>query len=363
MSKLRDTIGELIEDMEIKKSSGNGAGKYDERIDALVNDLYGSATEGFKYNPDEDPSYRAAVKDYGREADRTMRDVLGQGAARTGGIASTAAISAASQARDYRMSELEDAKAKLYDNALARNQAEVNAKYQILSALENLDSDERNNYLNLLSMEESLADKEKSEAQNQIQNMLAMGLTPGDDLIAASGWGNDYVRALERSALEGMSTEQVQQYLNAKGAGLDVDGSWGPKTEAAYREIFGMPSGRQKSYGSGSGSGSGYMPNVSGGIQSIRDTIGAAKSAFGKLFGSPDNSPTGSSFNGSTYEEAYSYISKNGSDEAALGLMTKDEWRRRRASYRASGQGSVEVANYDSYEDYLQDYVAFATGK
>ena len=100
MSKLRDTIGELIEDMEIKKSSGNGAGKYDERIDALVNDLYGSATEGFKYNPDEDPSYRAAIKDYGREADRTMRDVLGQGAARTGGIASTAAISAASQARD-----------------------------------------------------------------------------------------------------------------------------------------------------------------------------------------------------------------------------------------------------------------------
>ena len=95
----------------------------------------------------------------------------------------------------------------------------------------------------------------------------------------------------------------------------------------------------------------------------VNDTIGAAKSAFGKLFGSPDNSPTGSSFNGSTYEEAYSYISKNGSDEAALGLMTKDEWRRRRASYRASGQGSVEVANYDSYEDYLQDYVAFATGK
>lgn len=361
MSKLRDTIGELIEDMEIKKSSGNGAGKYDERIDALVNDLYGSATEGFKYNPDEDPSYRAAIKDYGREADRTMRDVLGQGAARTGGIASTAAISAASQARDYRMSELEDAKAKLYDNALARNQAEVNAKYQILSALENLDSDERNNYLNLLSMQESLADKEKSEAQNQIQNMLAMGLTPGDDLIAASGWGNDYVRALERSALEGMSTEQVQQYLSAKGAGLDVDGSWGPKTEAAYREIFGMPSGRQKSYGSGSGSG--YMPNVSGGIQSIRDTIGAAKSAFGKLFGSPDNSPTGSSFNGNTYEEACAYISQHGSDEAVLGLMTKEEWRRRRASYLASGQGDSEITNNDSYEEYLRDYVASKTGK
>lgn len=363
MSKLRDTIGELIEDMEIKKSSGNGAGKYDERIDALVNDLYGSATEGFKYNPDEDPSYRAAIKDYGREADRTMRDVLGQGAARTGGIASTAAISAASQARDYRMSELEDAKAKLYDNALARNQAEVNAKYQILSALENLDSDERNNYLNLLSMEESLADKEKSEAQNQIQNMLAMGLTPGDDLIAASGWGNDYVRALERSALEGMSTEQVQRHLNAKGAGLDVDGSWGPKTEAAYREIFGMPSGRQKSYGSSSGSDSGYMPNASGGIQSIRDTIDAVKSALGNLFGNPDNSPTGSSFNGNTYEEACAYISQHGSDEAVLGLMTKEEWRRRRASYLASGQGDSEITNNDSYEEYLRDYVASKTGK
>lgn len=41
----------------------------------------------------------------------------------------------------------------------------------------------------------------------------------------------------------------MQRYLNSQGASLTVDGSWGPKTEAAYQAVFGQPSGRQTSYG------------------------------------------------------------------------------------------------------------------
>lgn len=246
---IRNTINDLIEDMKIKQQQREEKG-YDERIGTLLDDLYTDATEGFKYEPEADPEYQAMIKDYNIEADRTMRDVLAQGAARTGGIASTAAIAAASQARDYQMSGLADAKAKHYNNALAKNEAEVSAKYQILQALENLEDDERNDYLSLLSMRESVDSNNRDDARTQIQNLLLLGMTPGDDLIAASGWDKEYVTALGNSAADSMGNAQLQQYLNSMGADLGVDGVWGPRSEAAYQKVFGRPSGRQQSTGS-----------------------------------------------------------------------------------------------------------------
>lgn len=246
---IRNTINDLIEDMKIKQQQREEKG-YDERIGTLLDDLYTDAAEGFKYEPEADPEYQAMIKDYNIEADRTMRDVLGQGAARTGGIASTAAIAAASQARDYQMSGLADAKAKHYNNAIAKNEAEVSAKYQILQALENLEDDERNDYLSLLSMRESVDNNNRDDARTQIQNLLLLGMTPGDDLIAASGWDKEYVTALGNSAADSMGNAQLQQYLNSMGADLGVDGVWGPRSEAAYQKVFGRPSGRQQSTGS-----------------------------------------------------------------------------------------------------------------
>lgn len=244
--KIKATIDDLIEDMKIKQQNREEGG-YDERIDTLLDDLYGTATEGFKYDAEADPNYQAAVKDYNIEADRTMRDVLGQGAARTGGIASTSAIAAASQARDYRMSGLADTQARLYNNALARHEAEVGAKYQILEALENLEDDERNDYLSLLSMRESIDDSDREDARSQIQNMIALGMVPGEDLVAASGWEPAYVNQLQSYAARSMDTLQVQQLLNSMGADLSPDGVWGERTEAWYQKLFGAPSGRQQS--------------------------------------------------------------------------------------------------------------------
>lgn len=68
-------------------------------------------------------------------------------------------------------------------------------------------------------------------------------------------------------------------------------------------------------------------------------------------------------FDGSTYEEAVSYLKENGlTGTAASGIMTANEWMRRRNSYAKTGQGSVEVKNYASYEEYIQDYVQYCMG-
>ena len=58
-----------------------------------------------------------------------------------------------------------------------------------------------------------------------------------------------------------------------------------------------------------------------------------------------------------TYNEACIYLNAMGGDAASL--MTPNEWSRRKAAYKNTGQGSTEVKNYSTYQQYMNDYVYF----
>ena len=88
----------------------------------------------------------------------------------------------------------------------------------------------------------------------------------------------------------------------------------------------------------------------SGGSGSIKKSSGSSSSGSSKL----------ASFSGTTYKEAVAYMEKNGGGDKASGLMTQGEWNRRKASYNSYGQGNSAVKNYNSYAEYLKDYVAYA---
>lgn len=64
--------------------------------------------QAFSYDVETDPAYAQYREQYTREGRRAMEDILGQVAARTGGLASSYAASAASQANDYYMKQLGD---------------------------------------------------------------------------------------------------------------------------------------------------------------------------------------------------------------------------------------------------------------
>lgn len=64
--------------------------------------------QAFSYDVAKDPAYAQYREQYTREGRRAMEDTLGQAAARTGGLASSYAASAASQANDYYMKQLGD---------------------------------------------------------------------------------------------------------------------------------------------------------------------------------------------------------------------------------------------------------------
>lgn len=69
-------------------------------------------------------------------------------------------------------------------------------------------------------------------------------------------------------------------------------------------------------------------------------------------------------FTGSSYEAAVAYMKKHGVPGSnAAAAMTRNEWSRRRNSYSMTGQGGVEVKNYSSYQEYLEDYVQYCVEK
>ena len=71
---------------------------YQEELDAAIKRLQENSGGAYKWDPENDTAMQEYRKTYLREGDRTMRDTLGAYAKQTGGLASTQAIAAASQA-------------------------------------------------------------------------------------------------------------------------------------------------------------------------------------------------------------------------------------------------------------------------
>ena len=80
----------------------------------------------FSYNLETDPVYQAYQKQYLREGQRATQDTLGTAAASTGGLPSSYAMTAASQAGDYYAAQLSDKVPELYQQAYSRYLNDLN---------------------------------------------------------------------------------------------------------------------------------------------------------------------------------------------------------------------------------------------
>ena len=80
----------------------------------------------FSYDPDSDVVTQAYMKRYAREGNRATQNALGSAAAMTGGIPSSYAVAAASQAGDYYASQAADKIPELYQQAYNRYVNDLN---------------------------------------------------------------------------------------------------------------------------------------------------------------------------------------------------------------------------------------------
>lgn len=119
---------------------------YDKYLDPLYSNLQGkvdaiSSREPFSYDYRTDPAWQAYRKEYTREGRRASEDTLGQYAAMTGGMPSTAAMTAASQANDYYNAKMTDKIPELYQLAYSMYADEANRNMNELNALRGYSND------------------------------------------------------------------------------------------------------------------------------------------------------------------------------------------------------------------------------
>lgn len=210
-------------------------------LDAILN------REDFSWSKENDPQWSSYKKSYLREGDRAAQNALAQASAATGGRPSTAAVTAASQAGDYYAAQLNDIIPTLYQQAYDRylneysmmlqdlgvvnNQEKLDyAKYldQLgkwntdrnfayenylndfdilqgkLSELQGQDAVDYNRYMDQIALDMEKEELEynrgqdsRSEAQAQVDTILAAGGTPSQELIAASGYSGEYIQSMK----------------------------------------------------------------------------------------------------------------------------------------------------------------------
>ena len=121
----------------------------------------------FQYNAQTDPAAQAARKTAARNAKAVTRDTLGQHAAMTGGVPSTAAVSAAAQAGNAAMQQGADRVAELEQLAYQNYQTEGQNMYNAYAAMQGAEGDAWNR-----NMQEQQLQYQKE--QDEYQKKLAL---------------------------------------------------------------------------------------------------------------------------------------------------------------------------------------------
>ena len=224
-----------------------GGSEYQTRRDAA---MQRAEDMKFNYDPNTDPSWLAYQKQYRREGDRATANALGQAAAMTGGMPSSYAVTAASQAGDYYAAQLSDRLPQLYQDAYNRYLQEYQRQLGIADAYAGYDQTEYNRYLTRLG-------------QYNTDRNFAYGAYR--DQIGDQRYADETAYARSRDALsdERYQTEWEAQQAQQALENARYDTEYGDKRHDAavdealaiaqylgyvpeqYAEILGVPAGTQ----------------------------------------------------------------------------------------------------------------------
>lgn len=357
---------------------------YQGTYDAQLQEIYDKIVnrDKFSYDLNGDALYQQYADQYQLMGQQAMMDTMGQAAALTGGYGNSYASTAGNQAYQAYLQQLNDVVPELYGMALDQYNAEGEALYNQYAMVGDMADDEYGKYMDGLnqywqnvSFAKQNADDAYNRGYNEWLNAYQMGVdadqtaygrqqdaynnlvtlitttgyTPTADELKAAGMSDaqatayaDYYAQQNGTKSSGKSSDSNTDnrtrgsYDNAgmsesaiillqKHLGVEQDGKWGSESQAAAKAKYG-----------------------------ITDPIQLYKSLWGK-----GDTTQSTGFTGKTYSEATAYIKANGGSTS--GLMTSSEWARHKNSYDMSGQGGSEVKNYSSYEEYLKDYVEYAT--
>ena len=217
-----------IYDVDLEEAKEKVSGATD-TLDAMNYDSFkqGSIYDGLK-------------KSYEQQGRQAMKDTIGQVAARTGGMASSYATTAAQQSYNNYMSQLEDVARSMYNDEYSKArdkvtlaQGEYDRAYgehrdQISDDRYNtewqyqLDRDKISDDRYNAEKDESRTQEAREQAQADVIAIWATGGTPTAEQLAAAGWGDEEAVASEDGAIPaGLSALGQAYYKKATAAPAD----------------------------------------------------------------------------------------------------------------------------------------------
>ena len=145
---------------------------YSAQVDQLLGELMGGPN--FSYNHETDPRYQQYEKEYTRLGQRAMQDTLGQVSARTGGLASSYATTAASQANEEYMAALAAKIPELEQLAYSMYMDKRNDKRANLSTLMGLEDSAYGRWSDQWNRERLIGRDQVADRQTSFDNQMRM---------------------------------------------------------------------------------------------------------------------------------------------------------------------------------------------
>ena len=207
--------------------------RYQDQINSLSQEILGRAPFSYDYN--NDPNYQQYAESYTKNGQRAMQDTLGQMAARTGGLASSYAGSAAQQTYNNYMSDLAAKIPELYQLAYSMYQDEGDRKIDQLSMLQALENSDYARYNDLLSQYNNDRNFQYGAWRDSISDSRYADETEYDralnnaQLLASAGDFSGYSEL-------GMTEEQLNNLRNAYEQSLYASRSSGKSSSGTTEE-------------------------------------------------------------------------------------------------------------------------------
>lgn len=161
---------------------------YSTTIDELVNKAVNR--EQFSYDPASDAAYQAYAKEYGRLGQMAREDVLGDVSNNTGGLASSYAVTAASQAQNQYNQQLTAKIPELMQAAYARYNDDFNNNLNMIGVLSGLDDAEYGRFADQRDYDRGVLESDRNYSYQV-----------GRDSVADSQWQQQFDYQKDRDAV------------------------------------------------------------------------------------------------------------------------------------------------------------------
>lgn len=355
----------------LSQKPGEYKSQWQTQLDDTINKILNR--EKFSYDLNGDALYQQYKDKYIQQGKMAMQDTMGQAAAMTGGYGNSYAQSVGNQAYQASLENLNDIVPELYQMAYDKYNQEGQDLYNQYSVLGAQEAQDYGRYRD--SVGDWQSDRGYLAGRYDSERTYDYGKYSDDRNFAYGKYADDksYAYNEHRNAI---ADEQWKAEFD------EAKRQWQAGFDEGKRQFDEMYGDSVKSYSGTTTGGKNYNNGglTNGQIKELQAALGvdvdgyygeksksaagglSAKEAYAKYVGNqpkPKTDPV--SFTGKTYEDAVAYLNKSGVPSGnAAGMMTQNEWSRRKVSYQNSGQGGTEVKNYNSYSEYLKDFVEYA---